>query len=59
MYDAENRHDCEINNGGCSHKCEIAQNGLGHCVCKPGYRVSKSGACKGIPSLQKHFFSFD
>ena len=48
FYDAENRHQCDVNNGGCSDMCETADSGLGYCMCSTGYRVTKNGGCKGI-----------
>ena len=32
--------DCRFNQGGCEHDCEASWNGLGRCICNPGYNLA-------------------
>ena len=44
----ENKRQCDVNNGGCSERCETDSSGIGKCVCQPGYKFNrKSEICKG------------
>ena len=44
----ENKRQCDVDNGGCSERCETDSSGIGKCACQPGYKFNrKSEICKG------------
>ena len=47
-FSLENDHQCDIDNGGCSYMCETDDSGIGNCICQAGFKVNKSGGCRGI-----------
>ena len=56
IISTENNHQCEVDNGGCSYKCETDSSGIGNCICQAGYRVNRSGTCRGIIYIYLHIY---